>query len=627
MIATLNTVAEAWWGWMGPMLWQVSLLILIVGIIDLLIRRWAWPQVRHALWLLVLIKLVIPPGWTYQGAIIPRVAEPVHQAVSKRWTSDIRPGTSEPQAQFERTESVKPAAGPNTSQSYSANEDPGAVGRSSEQRPVPWKAYAFLAWIIGMVAFAALLLSRTARLRRWHREQEEKRTIPPWFLELMVGTAERLKLERLPAIVFSDETTSPAVYGFFHPVLLLPAHSAKLSPEEAEHVLLHELAHLKRGDLWLHGFSLLLQMIYWFNPLLVWAFKQIKHVRELCCDMTVANLLKEKTLSYRQTLLDTARRLLTENTEPALALLGVFEEPFRLVSRLRWLEKETWKKRTPAYVTAFFVLVLGAPLLLPMAGGEDMGALDATLLMASNGPIPLEEKTGSENYSHRSSAPVVYIRNEFVGHELVLGFSVRSELFAVSETWVGDGIIAGTERGKTVIIDRRQQKLTYIDHKHKFWTETPLPLDLAEAMCEHSLETRAERRSSGEVTPTRHSRRLLGRKCREYRIHSWYVGSGRIHTEEWIKVWASTDVPFDLSLYDELLYNLRLIYNRDAVYRSELEKITGLQMGIELRDGNFLKGRKYEDRVVVLEERTAPPGTFSPPLGYEQRERIEELEF
>jgi beta-lactamase regulating signal transducer with metallopeptidase domain len=627
MIGTLNTIAEAWWGWMGPMFWQVSLLILIVGVIDLLIRRWAWPQVRHALWLLVLIKLVIPPTWTYQGAIIPKITEPVQQAVSERWTSEGTPRASDRRSMIENVDATDPTVGMDTSPGHIANEDTGAIGGKTEHLPVSWKSYALLAWILGMVAFATLLLSRTARLRRWHREQEEKRTIPPWFLELMVATAKRLKLERLPAIVFSDETTSPAVYGFFHPVLLLPAHSAKLPPDEAEHVLLHELAHLKRGDLWLHGFSLLLQMVYWFNPLLIWAFKQIKHVRELCCDLTVANLLKEKTLSYRQTLLDTARRLLTENTEPALALLGVFEEPFRLVSRLRWLEKETWKKRTPAFVTAFFVLVIGAPLLLPMATGEDMGALDATLLLASNPPIAHEEQTGSENSSHRSSAPVVYIRNEFVGHELVLGFSVRSELFAVSETWVGDGIIAGTERGKTVIVDRRKQKLTYIDHKHKFWTETPLPLDLEQAMCEHSLETRAGRRSSGEVTPTRHSRRLLGRKCREFHIHSWYVGSGRIHTEEWIKVWASTDVPFDLSLYDELLYNLRLIYNRDAVYRSELEKIEGLQMGIELRDGNFLKGRKYEDRVVVLEQRTPPPDTFSPPLGYERRERIEELEF
>jgi hypothetical protein len=105
------------------------------------------------------------------------------------------------------------------------------------------------------------------------------------------------------------------------------------------------------------------------------------------------------------------------------------------------------------------------------------------------------------------------------------------------------------------------------------------------------------------------------------------VGDGRIHTEEWIKVWASTDVPFDLSLYDDMLYNMRLIYNRDPVYRSELEKIEGLQMGIELRGGNFLRGRRYFDETVKMEARTPPPGIFSPPAGYTKKERIEDFEF
>ena len=135
-----------------------------------------------------------------------------------------------------------------------------------------------------------------------------------------------------------------------------------------------------------------------------------------------------------------------------------------------------------------------------------------------------------------------------------------------------------------------------------------------------------ERRSARRRGSTRKSRRILGKKCRQWDVHSWYVGDGRIHTEEWIKVWASTDVPFDLSLYDDMLYNMRLIYNRDAVYRSELEKIEGLQMGLELRDGNFLRGRRYFDETVKMEARTAPPGTFSAPAGYTKKERIEDFE-
>ena len=72
MISLINQIADLWWNWMGPMLWQASLLILIVSVIDTLIAKWAWPQVRYALWLLVLVKLLIPPTWSSAGSIVSR---------------------------------------------------------------------------------------------------------------------------------------------------------------------------------------------------------------------------------------------------------------------------------------------------------------------------------------------------------------------------------------------------------------------------------------------------------------------------------------------------------------------------------------------------------------------------
>ena len=57
MIETLNNMADKWFNWEFAIAWQVAVLIAIIWVIDLLIRKWAWPQVRYALWLLVLVKL------------------------------------------------------------------------------------------------------------------------------------------------------------------------------------------------------------------------------------------------------------------------------------------------------------------------------------------------------------------------------------------------------------------------------------------------------------------------------------------------------------------------------------------------------------------------------------------
>ena len=84
MIAQLNDIAQIWWQWMGSMFWQVSLLIILVTVLDMVIRKWAWPQVRYALWALVFIKLIIPPTWEMPTSIISWIQPQVEEQISVR---------------------------------------------------------------------------------------------------------------------------------------------------------------------------------------------------------------------------------------------------------------------------------------------------------------------------------------------------------------------------------------------------------------------------------------------------------------------------------------------------------------------------------------------------------------
>ena len=391
MTDLINQMAQSWWVWMGPMFWQVSLLILVLAGIDTLIRKWAWPQVRYALWLMVLIKLIIPPTFTLPLGMVPKLQPIVPSSVQTQWRSTFR-----------YADTGRGISGQVSSPSSTVDSQiPEPAGKQqnrnetgySAQKPVfTWKAYALMIWLAGMISFVIILTARIKRLRRWHREQKKKKSlaVPPWFHDLLISTASKMNIERLPAIVFSNQAVTPAVYGFFQPVMLFPANYFKsLSRRDAEHVLLHELAHVKRGDLILHTITLAMQIIYWFNPLMIWARRHIKHVRELCCDLTVANILKEKTSAYRQTLVDTARELLTESMEPGMGLLGVWEEPFRLVSRLRWLEKNTWQKRSTALATALFVSLFFAVSIMPMGlTKKNQGSVNTESTIISE-PIPL----------------------------------------------------------------------------------------------------------------------------------------------------------------------------------------------------------------------------------------------
>jgi TonB family protein len=225
--------------------------------------------------------------------------------------------------------------------------------------------------------------------------------IPEWFHELLVETSRRLNLKKAPDVVFSADAVSPAVFGIVRPALLLPEeYLSGLSREEAEHVLIHELCHLKRGDLLIHWLCLLIQIFYWFNPLLIWTRRQMRHVCEICCDLSVAEILREKTRYYRETLLKNARELFTESVEPSLGLLGVFEEPFRIVPRLRWLERETWGHRKRKIATALLTCLIMVIFVMPMSGlsQSEVGYSDYTQKMVSvseNRDVPISEEANA----------------------------------------------------------------------------------------------------------------------------------------------------------------------------------------------------------------------------------------
>lgn len=92
----------------------------------------------------------------------------------------------------------------------------------------------------------------------------------------------------------------------------------------------------------------------------------MRHVCEICCDLSVAGILREKTLAYRSTLLTSARTLLSETVDSSMGFLGIFEDPFRLVSRLKWLEKNTWEKPGQKTTAAIFTALAMIIFVMPM---------------------------------------------------------------------------------------------------------------------------------------------------------------------------------------------------------------------------------------------------------------------
>src|SRR5271170_2800882 len=86
----------------------------------------------------------------------------------------------------------------------------------------------------------------------------------------------------------SDAIDAPSVIGFFRPAVVVPRSLwNQLTPAELQQIILHELAHLDRGDDWTNLLQKLLRALCPLNPALFWAERHLCREREQACDDAV----------------------------------------------------------------------------------------------------------------------------------------------------------------------------------------------------------------------------------------------------------------------------------------------------------------------------------------------------
>jgi beta-lactamase regulating signal transducer with metallopeptidase domain len=144
----------------------------------------------------------------------------------------------------------------------------------------PWRHALLALWLAGVL----LQLARLARqARRAARARRDARPAPAQWQAACRMQARRLGLRHAPRLALSHTVGSPQVLGAWRPLVLFPA-DARLTDEEAAMALAHELAHLRRGDLWLGWVPALAQRLFFFHPLVAWAMREYALSREAACD-------------------------------------------------------------------------------------------------------------------------------------------------------------------------------------------------------------------------------------------------------------------------------------------------------------------------------------------------------
>jgi beta-lactamase regulating signal transducer with metallopeptidase domain len=272
-----------------------TLLAVPVAAVARLGRR---PALAHALWLLVLLKLVTPPLFPVR---LPW-ADPLADAPREQPPLALAPGAAEP---------AGGALVPEPTGAMPLIPEAAAPVLAADPIPLPqhgwdrWMGLLAVVWLTGSGLWWGLVCLRVGRFRRLLRHA---RSASSELQAQVRHLAARLGLKHCPGVWLVPARVSPLLWALgWAPSLLLPADLwVSLTPAQRSALLAHELAHLRRRDHWVRRLELLVLGLFWWHPVAWWARHELAEAEEACCDAWVVWALPEAGPSYAEALVATA---------------------------------------------------------------------------------------------------------------------------------------------------------------------------------------------------------------------------------------------------------------------------------------------------------------------------------
>ena len=375
-ITGLNNIGQGFWDYAVGIFIQASVLIVLLLIVDFMLRKRVRAVFRYCLWMLLFVKLVLPASFTLPTGIgywmgdyfpsevsmakwIPQAEEivPTTLKINQR-SIPLEPVVTNETAVIDIYQGLIPL------EPVMTNEK---AATGIELEAICWQGLVFLGWLVGMLVLLVLLVKRVCFVRGLIAQS---RPANGRLLELLdecrclIGIRQNIELR------LTGNRLSPADCGLFKPIILMPATlPEKLSREKLKTVLIHELAHIKRGDVWVHLVQTVLQIIYFYNPFVWLANAMVRRVREQAVDEMVLVTLKPETKSYSNMLIDIAEMAFWRPNF-SLRIIGVVESKKALERRIKhMLSRPVPKSSKLGYLGLIAIVVIGA-ILLPMGSNS-----------------------------------------------------------------------------------------------------------------------------------------------------------------------------------------------------------------------------------------------------------------
>lgn len=264
-------------------------------------------KLQYLMWWLLILRLLMPvtPDIGLHFNLQDMLLKQAHQAElpTPAPVLDVAPA-SVPNTQSSY-ESVAPAVQPYTDVAPSQHVNPA--------KSTDWYSIVFVVWLLGAIGFLGWLIF--VKLRYYESLQHLMAGGSREVYELYDRCCKELGVKPLPLWIV-NKSMSPGIAFFGEPVLLVPLSLCN-DESRLRFALLHELTHKKRGDHYMTLLLNILRAVYWFDPVVHFAFSELRADMESACDSDVlAYIGHEQKRGYLTVILD----MFSYDTEPILGM-------------------------------------------------------------------------------------------------------------------------------------------------------------------------------------------------------------------------------------------------------------------------------------------------------------------
>ena len=273
-------------------LWQGLAVAVLVGVL-VRVFRLKRGNARYAAYLLAFIAMIVCPVITFTAIDIP--ISPNTELVTESKSPEVVDNVSYtvlPAGDILPEAEISGPAIPTSENSIPLGE------RISDWLNVsmPW----FLViWMVGVIVLSVRLVMGFVGVYRWRHHLQP---LPERLAQRIASLSERLRMRRFSRVLISPTVLQAMAVGYLRPMVLLPAAMVtRMQPEMLEAVIAHELAHIRRFDLWINLAQRVTETLLFYHPAVWWLSNCLRSERELCCDELAVKATGER-ITYASTL-------------------------------------------------------------------------------------------------------------------------------------------------------------------------------------------------------------------------------------------------------------------------------------------------------------------------------------